>query len=245
MGKSVCINSLLVSLLYKAKPDEVRLILIDPKRVELSNYNGIPHLLVPVVCEPKKSLGALQWAVTEMENRFITIEEAGVRNITEFNQRVENGYNAEKMSRIVIALKGIYINIRSLINPRYVPKAKFEGKSLDKKTMNDVFSFITLYSFIMIAVIFLLSFDPVNNQTFLVVSDAGEYTQKHGFFSNFSATLSCLSNIGPGFEAIGPYSSFDNYNYFSKILLTFTMLIGRLEILPVLILFNKKTWKKI
>ena len=150
-----------------------------------------------------------------------------------------------KMSRIVIALKGIYINIRSLINPRYVPKAKFEGKSLDKKTMNDVFSFITLYSFIMIAVIFLLSFDPVNNQTFLVVSDAGEYTQKHGFFSNFSATLSCLSNIGPGFEAIGPYSSFDNYNYFSKILLTFTMLIGRLEILPVLILFNKKTWKKI
>ena len=104
MGKSVCINSLLVSLLYKAKPDEVRLILIDPKRVELSNYNGIPHLLVPVVCEPKKSLGALQWAVTEMENRFITIEEAGVRNITEFNQRVENGYGAEKMSRIVIVI---------------------------------------------------------------------------------------------------------------------------------------------
>lgn len=104
MGKSVCINSLLISLLYKAKPDEVRLILIDPKRVELSNYNGIPHLLVPVVCEPKKSLGALQWAVTEMENRFMTIEEAGVRNITEFNQRVDNGYNAEKMSRIVIVI---------------------------------------------------------------------------------------------------------------------------------------------
>lgn len=104
MGKSVCINSLLISLLYKAKPNEVRLILIDPKRVELSNYNGIPHLLVPVVCEPKKSLGALQWAVTEMENRFMTIEEAGVRNITEFNQRVENGYNAEKMSRIVIVI---------------------------------------------------------------------------------------------------------------------------------------------
>jgi len=104
MGKSVCINSLLVSLLYKAKPDEVRLILIDPKRVELSNYNGIPHLLVPVVCEPKKSLGALQWAVTEMENRFISIEEAGVRNIKEFNERVEKGYNAEKMARIVIVI---------------------------------------------------------------------------------------------------------------------------------------------
>ncbi len=104
MGKSVCINSLLVSLLYKAKPDEVRLILIDPKRVELSNYNGIPHLLVPVVCEPKKSLGALQWAVTEMEERFMAIEEAGVRNIKEFNERVEKGYNAEKMARIVIVI---------------------------------------------------------------------------------------------------------------------------------------------
>ena len=104
MGKSVCINSLLVSLLYKAKPDEVRLILIDPKRVELSNYNGIPHLLVPVVCEPKKSLGALQWAVTEMEQRFMDIEEAGVRNIKEFNERVEAGYDAEKMARIVIVI---------------------------------------------------------------------------------------------------------------------------------------------
>ena len=104
MGKSVCINSLLVSLLYKAKPDEVRLILIDPKRVELSNYNGIPHLLVPVVCEPKKSLGALQWAVTEMEERFMAIEEAGVRNIKEFNERVEKGYDAEKMARIVIVI---------------------------------------------------------------------------------------------------------------------------------------------
>ena len=104
MGKSVCINSLLVSLLYNSTPDDLRLILIDPKRVELSNYNGIPHLLVPVVCEPKKSLGALQWAVTEMENRFATIEEAGVRNITEFNSKVAKGYNAEKMPRIVIVI---------------------------------------------------------------------------------------------------------------------------------------------
>ncbi|MBO5261487.1 MAG: hypothetical protein J6B45_00410 [Clostridia bacterium] len=104
MGKSVCINSLLISLLYKAKPDEVRLILIDPKRVELSNYNGIPHLLVPVVCEPKKALGALQWAVTEMEERFEAIQEAGVRKIEEFNQKVENGYDAEKMPRIVIVI---------------------------------------------------------------------------------------------------------------------------------------------
>lgn len=105
MGKSVCINSLLVSLLYKATPDDVRLILIDPKRVELSNYNGIPHLLVPVVCEPKKSLGTLQWAVSEMERRFAVIEEAGVRNIIEYNDKVENSnMNAEKMPRIVIVI---------------------------------------------------------------------------------------------------------------------------------------------
>ncbi|MBQ8840768.1 MAG: hypothetical protein IJ004_05575 [Clostridia bacterium] len=104
MGKSVCINSLLVSLLYKATPDDVRMILIDPKRVELSNYNGIPHLLVPVVCEPKKSLGALQWAVTEMESRFETIEQAGVRNLHEFNEKVDNGYPADKMSRVLIVI---------------------------------------------------------------------------------------------------------------------------------------------
>ena len=104
MGKSVCINSLLVSLLYKASPDDVRLILIDPKRVELSNYNGIPHLLVPVVCEPKKSLGTLQWAVSEMERRFTVIEEAGVRNIIEYNDKVDNGMEVEKMARIVIVI---------------------------------------------------------------------------------------------------------------------------------------------
>ncbi|MBR2024320.1 MAG: DNA translocase FtsK, partial [Clostridia bacterium] len=104
MGKSVCINALLISLLYKASPDDLRLILIDPKRVELSNYNGIPHLLVPVVCEPKKSLGALQWAVTEMDKRFEDIEKAGVRNLTEFNEKIDNGYEAEKMSRIVIVI---------------------------------------------------------------------------------------------------------------------------------------------
>ena len=104
MGKSVCINSLLVSLLYRTTPDDVRLILIDPKKVELSNYNGVPHLLVPVVCEPKKSLGALQWAVTEMDNRFETIEAAGVRNLIEYNEKIDKGYDAEKMSRIVIVI---------------------------------------------------------------------------------------------------------------------------------------------
>ena len=149
-----------------------------------------------------------------------------------------------KVSRIVMALKGAYINVRKLINPRYVPKAKFEGKTLESKTINDVFAFITLYFFILMAVAFLLAFDPINGQLVTVVSDAGTYQVKHGFFSNFSATLACISNIGPAFEAVGPYSSYAGYSGFSKVILSFTMLLGRLEILPVLILFNRRTWKK-
>ncbi len=137
-----------------------------------------------------------------------------------------------KLSRIVIAFKGFYIKIRKLINPRYVPKAKFEGKTLDDKITNDVFAFIALYFFIILGVTFLLSFDT-------------SVSSEHGFFSNFSAAIACISNIGPGFEAVGPYASFSDFNSFSKIILTFTMLIGRLEILPVLILFSPRTWKKI
>ena len=150
-----------------------------------------------------------------------------------------------KVSRIVIAVKGSYINVRKLINPRYVPKTKMEGKTLEQKTINDVFAFVTLYFFILLGVVFLLSFDPVNGQTVSIVSDAGAYQEKHGFFSNFSAALACISNIGPAFEAVGPYASYAGYSVFSKVLLTLTMMLGRLEILPVLILFNKRTWKKI
>lgn len=150
-----------------------------------------------------------------------------------------------KISRIMIAIKGVHTNVRRLINPRYVPKTKFEGKSLDERTINDVFAFITLYFFILVSAIFMLSFDPINGQAVAIVSDAGEYTVTHGFFTNFSAALSCISNIGPGFEAVGPYASFALYSPLSKIVLTLTMLLGRLEILPVLILFSPKTWKNI
>lgn len=149
-----------------------------------------------------------------------------------------------KLSRIVIAVKGAHINVRKLINPRYVPKAKFEGKTLEERTINDVFAFFTLYFFLLLTVLFLLSFDPVNSTTAEIISDAGTYTVTHGFFSNFSAALACISNIGPGFEAIGPYASFAGYSYFSKFILTLTMLLGRLEILPVLLLFSPKTWKR-
>jgi trk system potassium uptake protein TrkH len=150
-----------------------------------------------------------------------------------------------KLSRFVIAMKGAYINVRKLINPRYVPKAKFEGKTLKENVINDVFAFFTLYFFIMITVAFLLAFDPVNGATAVITSDAGTYEVQHGFLSNFSVTVACLSNIGPGFEAVGPYAGCAAYSDLSKILLTFTMLVGRLEILPVLILFNKRTWKKV
>lgn len=150
-----------------------------------------------------------------------------------------------KVSRIVISVKGAFINVRKLINPRYVPKAKLEGKPLEEKTINDVFAFITLYFFIFIGTVFLLSFDPINGELITVTSDAGEYVVKHGFFTNFSASLACLSNIGPGFEAVGAYANYASYSYFSKIVLIFTMMLGRLEILPVFILFNKKTWKRV
>ncbi len=149
-----------------------------------------------------------------------------------------------KVSRIVMSVKGAYINVRKLINPRYVPKAKFEGKTLEQKTINDVFAFITLYFFIFLSGIFLLSFDGVNGQIVNIASDAGQYEVKHGFFSNFSAVLTCISNVGPAFEAVGPYSSFAGYNDFSTVILTLIMMLGRLEILPVLILFNFRTWKK-
>ncbi len=103
-GKSVCINSLIVSILYKARPDEVKFIMIDPKKVELNVYNGIPHLLVPVVSDPKKAAGALHWAVSEMERRYELIEGAGVRNIKGYNQSVANDDEAEKLPQIVIVI---------------------------------------------------------------------------------------------------------------------------------------------
>ena len=88
-GKSVCINTLIMSVLYKADPDEVKLIMIDPKMVELACYNGIPHLLIPVVTDPKKASGALNWAVEEMTRRYQMFAECGVRNIQGYNDKVE------------------------------------------------------------------------------------------------------------------------------------------------------------
>ena len=133
--------------------------------------------------------------------------------------------------------------ITMTIDPDKIKDVIGSGGKTINKIINDVFIFITLYFFILIFVVFLLSFDPINGQNITIVSDAGTYSVKHDLLSNFSAALSCISNIGPGFEALGPYSCFSVYNTFSKIVLIMTMLLGRLEILPVLILFNKRTWK--
>lgn len=102
-GKSVCMNSLIISLLYKADPDEVKLIMIDPKMVELGVYNGIPHLYIPVVTDPKKAAGALQWAVTEMLKRYRLFSEVGVRNLSAYNTYLEeNGQS--KMPNVVVVI---------------------------------------------------------------------------------------------------------------------------------------------
>ena len=107
-GKSVCINTLIMSILYKARPDEVKLIMIDPKVVELSAYNGTPHLLIPVVTDPKKASGALNWAVVEMMDRYQKFAELNVRNIEGYNSKIdsiakiEGGEYREKMPQIVI-----------------------------------------------------------------------------------------------------------------------------------------------
>ncbi len=101
-GKSVCINTLITSIIYKAKPSEVKLVMIDPKVVELSVYNGIPHLLIPVVTDAKKAAGALMWAVQEMVHRYSLFAEKGVRDIKGYNKILEN--DGEKLPHIIIII---------------------------------------------------------------------------------------------------------------------------------------------
>lgn len=103
-GKSVCINSIIISLLYKATPDDVKLLMIDPKVVELGIYNGIPHLLVPVVTDPRKAAGALGWAVQEMEKRYRLFAECNVRNLEGYNHLAEMSDDLPRMPHIVIII---------------------------------------------------------------------------------------------------------------------------------------------
>lgn len=104
-GKSVCINTIITSFLYKASPDEVKLVLIDPKVVELGSYNGIPHMLIPVVTDPKKAAAALNWAVNEMQQRYNKFAEIGAKDLASYNHSVSNSGDAEKvMPQIVIVI---------------------------------------------------------------------------------------------------------------------------------------------
>ncbi len=103
-GKSVCVNSLIISLLYRSSPEQVRLIMVDPKVVELSIYNGIPHLLIPVVTDPKKASGALQWAVVEMMRRYDLFAKSGVRNMEGYNKLVAKTGEGTMMPNIVIVI---------------------------------------------------------------------------------------------------------------------------------------------
>ena len=103
-GKSVCTNSLIVSLLYKSTPEEVRFIMVDPKMVELAPYNGIPHLLIPVVTDPKKAAGALQWAVFEMMKRYKLFSEKGVKKLAEYNDLAANDPELKKLPTVVVVI---------------------------------------------------------------------------------------------------------------------------------------------
>lgn len=103
-GKSVCINTILTSILYKSPPEKVRLLMVDPKVVELGVYNGIPHLLVPVVTDPKKAAGSLNWAVTEMLNRYKLFADKNVRDIKGYNQLCEMEGDLEPLPHIVIVI---------------------------------------------------------------------------------------------------------------------------------------------
>jgi len=102
-GKSVCMNSIILSLLYKAGPEDVKLIMVDPKMVELANYNGIPHLMIPVVTDPKKAAGSLQWAVTEMMRRYKTMSDAGVRDLESYNSIVMSE-GGDKVPQLIVII---------------------------------------------------------------------------------------------------------------------------------------------
>ena len=102
-GKSVCMNSIIISLLYKASPEDVKLIMVDPKMVELANYNSSPHLMIPVVTDPKKAAGALQWAVTEMMRRYKTMSDAGVRDLESYNSII-TADGGDKVPQLIVII---------------------------------------------------------------------------------------------------------------------------------------------
>ncbi len=134
MGKSVCVNSMLISILFRARPDEVKLIIFDPKKVDFQGFNGIPHLLVPVVTEAKQAAGALMWAVDEMERRFTMIEKAHVKKIDDYNTKVKQNPSLGKpLPKIIIVIDELNDLMLQVKNPvetlimRIAQKARAAG----------------------------------------------------------------------------------------------------------------------
>ena len=149
-GKSVCINTIIISILYRNAPDEVKLILIDPKHVEFAPYEGMPHLLVPVVSDMKKAAGALQWAVSEMERRYGMLESARVRDITAYSKLAASSKEPmEPMPRIVIIideLAELMMQARDSVEPsicRIAQKARAAGMHLIIGTQRPDVSVVT------------------------------------------------------------------------------------------------------
>jgi trk system potassium uptake protein TrkH len=140
-----------------------------------------------------------------------------------------------KVSRVVILFKKIVNDVRKVIHPRTANVVKFNGKKLGEDTIHGVGSYLAIYIFVFIIAFLLLAFDPNIAQLSVTQNVSAIET-------NLSATLACFNNIGPGFGLVGPMSNFASYTYFSKLVLTFVMLFGRLEIYPVLLLFSVRTW---
>ena len=126
-GKSVCINTMIMSILYRADPTDVRMLMIDPKVVELTGYNGIPHLITPVVTDPKKAAGALQWAVNEMMRRYNEFSEAGVKDIGHYNSSLDRLNAGSRDGRVYRKLPQIVIIIDELADLMMVAPADVEG----------------------------------------------------------------------------------------------------------------------
>lgn len=131
-----------------------------------------------------------------------------------------------KVTRVVMLFKAIKQELRHMLHPRSVQTVKFEGKVLDRATLGSVSLYLAIYLVCFIFILLLISFEPFDFET------------------NFSATLSCVNNIGPGFASVGPMSSFAGYTGFSKVILSFAMLLGRLEIYPLLFALSPSTWTK-
>ena len=138
-GKSVCINTLIMSIIYKADPEEVKLILVDPKVVELSVYNGIPHLMIPVVTDPKKAAGALNWAVAEMEKRYKLFADYNVRDLKGFNEKIEQGQTGEDIQKKLPQIVIIIDELADLIKANMPSRIAFSVSSgVDSRTIIDM-----------------------------------------------------------------------------------------------------------